>query len=205
MDVMGVMGRQTGCAPARSTASAAIIARARGGEEEAFRLIFERYGKPVISFIYDIVGQRELAEELAQETFVRAYKGIDRLRDDTKLSTWLFGIAKNVARESLRSRRRDKARVDFDDENVPEATDEGPLPDNLLLSKELGGVIQRALGALDEDRRLVFSLRIFQQQSYEEIVTITGFSLAKVKTDIHRAKAEMRERIRPYLGTGYAM
>jgi RNA polymerase sigma-70 factor (ECF subfamily) len=64
----------------------------------------------------------------------------------------------------------------------------------------LNGVVRRALGALDEDKRTVFALKVFQQRSYEEIVEITGFSLPKVKTDLHRARAEMRKRIRPYLG-----
>ncbi|MGH9764650.1 MAG: RNA polymerase sigma factor, partial [Blastocatellia bacterium] len=90
----------------RTEGSRDLVARVRGGDEDAFRLIFDRYARPVVSFIYDIVGSRELAEELCQEAFVRAYKNIRGLRDDTKLSTWLFGIAKNVAREGVRSRVR---------------------------------------------------------------------------------------------------
>lgn len=61
-------------------------------------------------------------------------------------------------------------------------------------------MIRTALAALDEDKRLVFTLKVFQQQSYEEIALITGFSIPKLKTDLHRARAEMRRRIRPYLG-----
>src|SRR5688500_7057779 len=71
-----------------------LVARVRHGDEEAFRLIFDRYSRPLISFIYDMVGSRELAEDLTQETFVRAYKSLGGLRDESKLSTWLFGIAK---------------------------------------------------------------------------------------------------------------
>src|SRR5918912_3659886 len=83
-----------------------LVARVRSGDEEAFRLIFDRYSRPVLSFIFDMVGDRSLAEDLAQETFVRAYRGLSGLREETKLSTWLFAIAKNCAREHLRSRRR---------------------------------------------------------------------------------------------------
>src|SRR5262245_22738059 len=79
-----------------------LVARVCEGDSEAFRLIFERYSRPVIRFIYDMVNDRELAEELTQETFVRAFRSIRRMREDTKISTWLFGIARNVARESLR-------------------------------------------------------------------------------------------------------
>src|SRR2546430_11241358 len=78
--------------------SADLVAGARRGDQESFRLIFERYSRPVLSFIYDQVGNRELAEELAQETFVRAYRNLHALREEAKLSTWLFGIAKNVTR-----------------------------------------------------------------------------------------------------------
>jgi RNA polymerase sigma-70 factor (ECF subfamily) len=183
--------------------SAELIARVRSGDEEAFRLIFDRYARPVMSFIYDMVGQRELAEELAQETFVRAYRGIQGLKDDTKLSTWLFGIAKNVARESLRSKFKDHNRVEMEDDGVMQLSDKDLLPDDQLINKELSGVIQTALAGLDADKREVFTLKVFQQRSYEEIAEITGFSIPKLKTDLHRARAEMRRRIQPYLGVGY--
>ena len=177
-----------------------LIARARGGDDEAFRLIFERYARPIISFIYDMVGQRELAEDLTQETFVRAYKNLNALQDDAKLSMWLFGIAKNVARESLRSRHRENDKVGIDD-RITEMSDNNPSPDGHLLNKELNRVIHDALETIDEDKRLVFTLKVFQNWSYEEIAKLTGFSIPKLKTDLHRAKAEMRRHIRPYLET----
>jgi RNA polymerase sigma-70 factor (ECF subfamily) len=177
-----------------------LVARARHGDEEAFRLIFERYSRPVLSFIYDMVRQREQAEDLTQETFVRAYKGLAGFRDEAKLSTWLFAIAKNVARESLRTRPREERKVEIDDPVVAELKDSGRSPAGEMLDKELSSIVERALGRLDDDKRVVFTLKIFQQRSYEEIVEITGFSLGKVKTDLHRARAEMRRRIGPYLG-----
>lgn len=176
------------------------IARARRGDAEGFRLLFERYSRPVISFVYDMVGDRALAEDLTQETFVRAYRYLKGLRDEEKFSTWLFSIAKNVARENLRSAERRAGKVELDDESVLELRDEGRSPAGELLDKELDGVVKRALGALDEDKRMVFTLKVFQQRSYEEIVEITGFSLPKVKTDLHRARAEMRRRVGPYMG-----
>jgi RNA polymerase sigma-70 factor (ECF subfamily) len=179
--------------------SADLVARACQGDQEAFRLIFERYSRPLISFIYDQVSNRELAEELTQETFVRAYRSLHTLREETKLSTWLFGIAKNVARESLRARVRDDRHVDLDDKLVLNLSDRGPVPVKQLLNKELNEVIQNSLALLDEDKRLVFTLKVFQQRSYEEIAEITGFSIPKLKTDLHRARTEMRRRIGPYV------
>ncbi|HEY3135495.1 MAG TPA: sigma-70 family RNA polymerase sigma factor [Blastocatellia bacterium] len=202
-EAASLVGQMSGRAGALMNSSEELIARARRGEDEAFRLIFDRYARPIISFIYDMVGQRDLAEELTQETFVRAYKNLKTMRDDTKLSTWLFGIAKNVARESLRYKHRETGKVEIDDDRVIEMSDGKLPPDRQLLDKELNGVIRNALGALDEDKRLVFTLKIFQQRSYEEIAEITGSSIPKLKTDLHRARAEMRRRIRPYLGVGY--
>ena len=183
--------------------SADLVTRVCQGDAEAFRLIFERYSRPVISFIFDMVNDRALAEELTQETFVRAYRAMRTMRAETKLSTWLFGIARNVARESLRARARTGNHVDLSDKSVVDLSDNTPAPVEGLLSKELNAIIHRSLEALDEDKRLVFTLKVFHQCSYEEIAGITGFSLAKLKTDLHRARAEMRKRISPYAGVGY--
>jgi RNA polymerase sigma-70 factor (ECF subfamily) len=181
--------------------SADLVTRACSGDQEAFRLIFERYSRPVISFIYDQIGDRDLAEELTQETFVRAYRSLKSLREETKLSTWLFGIAKNVARESLRAKIRRNLEVDLDDKQVLDLSDQAPVPSHNLLNKELNEVVQRSLATLDDDKRLVFTLKVFHQCSYEEISEITGFSIPKLKTDLHRARTEMRQRVGQYVGT----
>jgi RNA polymerase sigma-70 factor, ECF subfamily len=195
------MGQPGAHAGALMNSTEELVARVRAGDEEAFRLIFERYSRPLLGFIFDMVGDRNVAEDLAQETFVRAFRGLAGLRDESKLSTWLFQIAKNVARESLRERRRAGASVELDDEEVFfELHDRGPTPAGQLLDKELSVVIRRALMRLDEDKRLVFTLKVLQHRSYEEIAEITGFSVGKLKTDLHRARAEMRRRIGPYLG-----
>jgi RNA polymerase sigma-70 factor, ECF subfamily len=181
--------------------SADLVSRACRGDHDAFRMIFERYSRPVLSFIYDQIGDRDAAEELAQETFVRAYRSLKSLREETKLSTWLFGIAKNVARESIRSRVRDRHNVDLDDDQVLDLSDQSPVPVNQLLDKEFNQVVQRSLAKLDEDKRMVFTLKVLHQRSYEEIAEITGFSIPKLKTDLHRARAEMRQRVGRYIGT----
>ena len=177
-----------------------MIARARRGDGEAFRLIFERYTRPLISFIACAVGRGEVAEELAQETFVRAYRNLPLLRDGAKLSTWLFGIARNVALEHLRARRREAGRVGLDGGGARGVRDEAPSPAARLLDVELGRVVGEALAALDDDKRVVFALRVYEQRSYDEIAEITGFSPAKVRNDLHRARAEMRRRLAPYMG-----
>src|SRR5215471_18988388 len=140
---LSLTGQPGAFAGSLMNSSADLVTRACQGDREAFRLIFERYSRPVISFIYDQVGDRETAEELTQETFVRAYRGLKSLRDDAKLSTWLFGIAKNVARESLRAHIRHRQHVDLDDDQVLDLSDQQPVPVNQLLNKELNEVVQR--------------------------------------------------------------
>jgi RNA polymerase sigma-70 factor, ECF subfamily len=203
LDELNLEGQPGAFAGTLMNSSRDLVNRVCQGDQEAFRLIFERYSRPVIGFIYDMVSNRELAEELAQETFVRAFRGIQGMNRETKLSTWLFGIARNVARESLRARVRANRQIDLEDESVMDLSDNKPVPVDRLLSKELNELIRRALEALDEDKRLVFTLKVFHQCSYEEIAEITGFSLAKLKTDLHRARAEMRKKISPYAGVGY--
>jgi len=100
---------------------------------------------------------------------------------------------------SLTGRIRDNRHVDLDDKAVLDLTDREPVPVNQLLNKELNELIQRSLALLDDDKRVVFTLKVFQQCSYEEIAEITGFSIPKLKTDLHRARSEMRKRINPYV------
>jgi RNA polymerase sigma-70 factor (ECF subfamily) len=89
--------------------------------------------------------------------------------------------------------------VDLEDQQVEKMDDGKRPPDAELLNRELNGVIRRALSRLDEDKRMVFTLKILHEQTYEEISEITGFSIPKLKTDLHRARAEMRRHIQPYL------
>ncbi len=203
VDELNLEGQPGVFAGTLMNSSADLVTRVCAGDAEAFRLIFERYSRPVISFIFDMVNDRSLAEELTQETFVRAYRAIRTMRRETKLSTWLFGIARNVARESLRARARAVRHLELTDKSVLDLSDNKPVPVDGVLSKELNDVIRRSLAALDEDKRLVFTLKILHQCSYEEIAEITGFSLAKLKTDLHRARVEMRRRIGAYAGVGY--
>ena len=201
-DLAGLERRPGSHSGSLMNSSEDLIRRSRAGDQEAFRAIFERYARPLLSFIYDLVGQRDLAEELTQETFVRAYKSLNSVRDDAKLASWLFGIGRNVAREAIRARLRENQNVvttDFLDWQTGDCKQVSPAQD--LLDKELNSAMHSALTLLDEDRRVVFVLRVFRQCSYQEIMDVTGFTRAKVKTDLHRARVEVRRRLGPFLET----
>jgi RNA polymerase sigma-70 factor (ECF subfamily) len=176
-----------------------LIARARGGDNAAFGVIFEQHSRFVYKFIYAMLGDGSTAEELKQETFLAAYRNIQSLRDDTKLRTWLCGIAKKLVYKHLRSRRKEGVNSGAEIESLVLADNKMVAPDREFLSKELNYTIRSALAELDADKRLVFTLKELQHLSYKEISEITGSAIPKLKTDLRRAKIEMCRALRPYL------
>ncbi len=167
---------------------------------ENFHEVFVRYSKPVLSFIGAMIQDRSQAEELCQETFIRALRNLGSRTGRASLSTWLFGIARNVIREAVKSRYRDLRRAAALED--PAAGRPGTVSigaDQQLIAAELSRRITDSLGMLGEDQRLVFILRVLHEFKYEEIAGITGFSVSKLKSDLHRARLEMRQRLQPYL------
>jgi RNA polymerase sigma-70 factor (ECF subfamily) len=177
-----------------------LVELARLGDEEAFRRIFEQHHRIVLKFIYGMVGNLSLAEELMQETFLSVYRSLDSFHEERKLTPWLCGIAKNITCNWLRSNKGESFNIALDErENFEIKDDVNQSPDSILLGCELKDKISLALQTLDEDKRLVFTLKILNQLSYEDISQITGSSIPKLKTDLHRAKAEMRNLLGHYL------
>ena len=176
-----------------------LVVRAKGGDDAAFARIFELHSRFVYKFVYAMLGDRSRAEELTQETFLAAYQSIGGLRGDARLRTWLCAIAKNLFYKSLRSRRQDGLNGGEPVESLSLTDDKNVPPDREFLSKELNSAIRQALAGLDEDKRLVFALRELQHLSYKEISEITGAAIPKLKTDLRRAKIEMRDALLPYL------
>lgn len=177
-----------------------LVVQARTGDSEAFRAIFQRFGKPVLGFLYNLLGERTAAEECVQETFVRAYRRLGSIRDARVLETWLFGIARNVAREAIKQKYREQRKVGLEESPSLGLEDGAPQADERLIGAELGRAIRRALGALKQDQREVFTLKLLERKSYQEIARITGSSVGKLKTDLHRARLEMKRRLRSYVG-----
>lgn len=152
---------------------------------ERFRLLFEEQQAVVYRFVYAMVADADAAKELTQETFFRAWRAFAAFEARSSASTWLCGIARNVVLNDLRARRR------FAGEAPPERA-AAERSDGALLSGELRGAIRDALRALDADKRAVFVLKVLEGKSYEEIAAITGSAIAKLKTDLHRARLQLR-------------
>ena len=181
-----------------------LVARAQQGSEKAYRELLGRYQRPVFSIIYRMIRDRELAEDLAQETFVRVFNNIDRYDPRYKFSSWIFKIATNLTIDHIRRKSLDTVSIDGSRNAVTadqiEATsitlasgDENP--EELLLARELGGQIEEAIGKLRPEYRAAILLRHVEGREYQEIADILSLPLGTVKTYIHRGRNELRESL----------
>jgi RNA polymerase sigma-70 factor, ECF subfamily len=179
-----------------------LLARARQGDPLAFRALFEQHAPAVWRFLRDLFRDDAAADEATQETFVRAHGRLGALRDDTRLTSWLLGIARHIHLESRRGRGTHLDVAAEENEPLLEAALPSPTPEDLLLDRELEELMAEALGELREERRAALLLRIDHGLAYEEIAQVMGWSLPKVKNEIHRARLQLRERLAAHVGNG---
>jgi RNA polymerase sigma-70 factor (ECF subfamily) len=181
-----------------------VVALAQQGREPAFRELVRRYERPVFSLIYRMVRDRELAEDLAQDTFVKVLNHIDRYRPEFKLSSWLFKIANNVTIDHLRRRQLDTVSLDGSphaatasdiEATTLDARDRKESALDELESREIGTAIEAAIARLRPEYRSCILLRHVEGRSYEEIAATLDLPLGTVKTYIHRARHELRHTL----------
>ncbi|HEU4474925.1 MAG TPA: sigma-70 family RNA polymerase sigma factor [Gemmatimonadales bacterium] len=178
-----------------------VVLLARSGREAAYRELVRRYERPVFALLYRMVRDRELAEDLAQETFIKALNAIESYRPEFKFSSWIFKIANNAAIDHLRRRELDTLSLDGSPHaETPEAMQATALqigarqesPLDAVEARELGGAIEAAIGRLRPEYRSCILLRHVEGRAYEEIAEILNLPLGTVKTYIHRARNELR-------------
>ena len=178
-----------------------VVLLARGGREAAYRELIRRYERPIFALLFRMVRDRELAEDLSQETFVKALNAIDSYRPEFKFSSWIFKIANNAAIDHLRRRELDTLSLDGSPHaETPEAMQATALqigvrqesPLEAVEARELGGAIEAAIGRLRPEYRSCILLRHVEGRAYEEIAEILSLPLGTVKTYIHRARNELR-------------
>jgi RNA polymerase sigma-70 factor, ECF subfamily len=181
-----------------------LVLRAQAGSEAAYRELLGRYQRPVFSLIYRMVRDREQAEDLAQETFVKVFNNIGRYDPRYKFSSWIFKIASNQTIDFLRKKEPQTVSLDGSRHaETPEqveatritAESRDETPEEFLEAKELGAEIERAIGELRPDYRTAILLRHVDGRPYEEIAEIMEIPLGTVKTYIHRARSELRETL----------
>jgi RNA polymerase sigma-70 factor (ECF subfamily) len=173
-----------------------LVQRAARGDAAAFRRLFDRHAPPVCRFLGDLLRDDAAADEATQETFVRAHARLSALRESGKLATWLFGIARLVALEEVRARRRHPVAPPPDSDG---SVDCALSPEGLLMAREADQLLGSALEELDEERRAALLLRVDHGLDYAEVGAVMGWAPAKVKNEIHRARLTLRARLSKYI------
>ena len=177
-----------------------VVRRAKSGDQYAFNQLFSRYERPLRSFLHGMTGRCGSTDDLVQETLCRAFQLLPDLRNESRFSTWIFGIARNVALEFCRRQPSSPKRIEWDHADVQMLCDSGLSPEAAMIKGEFYKAVSRGFNLLDEDLRTVLALRVFAEKKYSEIAEITGWSLPKVKVEIYRARLKMRGIIAPHIG-----
>ena len=176
----------------------AVVARAQAGDQEAFRLLVERHSRAVFRVAYRLTGHEQDAEDVVQDTFLRAYRQIGQFESRATFATWLYRIAFNCAHDLLRQRPRAAKHDSIDDEErarlARELPDQTPArdPHRQLESAEITRRVRTGLGALSEMERAAFVLRHFEGLSIVEIGAALGLKTSATKHSIFRAVQKLR-------------
>jgi RNA polymerase sigma-70 factor (ECF subfamily) len=186
--------------------SALVTAYLNEGER-AFDVLVERYQARLLNFIYRTVGDRERAEDLVQEVFVRVYRHLGRFDRSKKFSTWIYTIASNLAKNELRNRSRNPLvffqslakGIGGDEERPVEFEDHRMRPDDLFRKRHLREVVEDSVSRLPVHHREVFVLRELEGKSYEEIAEITHCNLGTVKSRLNRARTAFAALVGPVM------
>jgi RNA polymerase sigma-70 factor (ECF subfamily) len=172
-----------------------IIRQIQSGDDSAFDELMGRYKRPVVNFIFRILGNADDADDVAQEVFVRVYQKLDTYRPATKFTTWLFALARNAAIDRLRWRKRHPTEPIDPESPLPAATDTAEE----VGAREIGALIAAAVGELPEDQRTVLVLSEYQGMSHAEIAAVMRCSEKSVESRLYRAKQTLRTGLRPLL------
>ncbi|MBV6476059.1 MAG: RNA polymerase sigma factor RpoE [Rhodocyclaceae bacterium] len=184
-----------------------LVARAQHGDQQAFGLLVSKYQRKLARLLSRLIRDPAEVEDVAQETFIKAYRALGNFRGDSAFYTWLYRIGINTAKNYLVSQgRRAPTSTDFDSEEA-EGFDDGDLlrdintPERMLFSKEIGETVNAAMEALPEDLRTAITLREIEGMSYEDIAKMMDCPIGTVRSRIFRAREAVAEKLRPLLDT----
>jgi len=199
-------GRSQPASPSAQPEIDGLIQAHLQGDPKAFGQIVARYQVRLLNFVYRMIGDRERAEDLVQEAFLRVYRHLDRFDRSRKFSTWIYTIASNLAKNELRNRSRsplvtlERGRPrDEEDQRPVDFEDPGSRPDDLFERRNLKVLVDQTVARLSSHHREVFVLRELEGKSYEEIAEIMHCNLGTVKSRLNRARQSFAELIGPHL------
>jgi RNA polymerase sigma-70 factor (ECF subfamily) len=194
----------------QSDADALLVDRAKAGEVSAFEMLVVKYQRRIERLISRMVRDADLVQDIAQETFIRAYRALPQFRGESAFYTWLYRIAVNTAKKALVERKRDplvseSMLVSQDDGEEPSRIEnelsDGETPEGVLATKEIAATVNAAIDALSEDLRQAIVLREIEGLSYEEIADMMNCPIGTVRSRIFRAREAIANKLRPLLGT----
>ena len=190
---------------------APLVQRARGGDQRAFEMLVIKYQRRLERLIGRMVRDADLVQDIAQESFIRAYRALPQFRGDSAFYTWLYRIAVNTAKKALVDLKRDpviseSAMAGYGDEDdetsrVGRDLTDGETPEAVLASKEIAQTVNAAIEALSDDLRQAITLREIEGLSYEEIAEMMNCPIGTVRSRIFRAREAIALRLRPLLDT----
>jgi len=184
-----------------------LVERARQGDKRAFELLVEKYQRRLLRLLSRMVRDPDEVEDIAQETFIKAYRALPNFRGDAAFYTWLYRIGVNTAKNYLASRNKTMRTVSdqaIDDDDEPDErlmAQDNNTPETELVSKQIVLAVNEAVDALPEELRSAISLREMEGLSYEEIAELMGCPIGTVRSRIFRAREAIAAKLRPMLGT----
>ena len=198
-----------GPAPVEADADGPFVGRARTGDAAAFEVLVRRHERWVFSLVLRMVGNRHEAEDIAQDIFLKTYRGLPNFRGTARFSTWLHTIATNQTLSHLAARATSRRREVADsDPDLPPVLDrlpdQAPGPDRDLERRDLRALLDAALARLSPEHRIVVVLRDIQDLSYEEISEVLQLEIGTVRSRLHRARAALKAVLAPHLDTSGA-
>lgn len=191
-------------------ADALLVDRAKRGDVRAFEMLVVKYQRRIERLVGRMVRDSDLVQDIAQESFIRAYRALPQFRGESAFYTWLYRIAVNTAKKALMDLKRDPLVLESsraqgeDGEETSRAENEltdGETPEALLASKEVASVVNAAIEALSEDLRQAITLREIEGLSYEEIAEVMNCPIGTVRSRIFRAREAIATKLRPLLDT----
>ncbi|MGC2697809.1 MAG: sigma-70 family RNA polymerase sigma factor [Candidatus Angelobacter sp.] len=190
---------------------AAVVAQVLAGDRDAFRILVERHSRSIFRVVYRMTGNQQDAEEIVQETFLRAYKSLERFELRANFGTWLYRIAVNRTLDFLNARKTQMHtketlqiadHIDAEERNQVQLPAAGPGPDRLLLSAEMKRKIAGAMGLLTPAERVAFTMRHMEGRSIEEIGQTLNLKASAAKNSVFRAVQKLRQQLEPYASPG---
>jgi len=195
--------------PLRPDVDALLVQRVKQGDVRAFEMLVVKYQRRIERLIGRMVRDVDLVQDIAQETFIRAYRALPQFRGESAFYTWLYRIAVNTAKKQLVDLKRDllvteSARAGRDEDGdetsrVENELTDGETPESLFASRQIAGAVNSAIEDLSEDLRQAIVLREIEGLSYEEIAEAMACPIGTVRSRIFRAREAIAERLRPML------